>query len=422
MTHPSDTQTTTARFPALHHRDFRLLWMGQLISQTGSSMQTAAILWHIYQLTNSPFALGLIGLSRIVPIVVCSPLAGVIADTHDRRRVMLCTQSGMATLAAVLGWLTWQGHGIIWAIYLIAALSAAVGSFDNPARQSLIPNLVPRHHLTNALSLNVMMFQTASVVGPSLAGLLLAAGGVAAVYWLNAASFIAVLVALTLMRSVPHTPGATREVSLRAALEGLRFIRRSPIVLSTMMLDFAATFFASAMILLPVFARDIFDVGARGYGLLAAAPSIGAVVTGGVMSVIRSVNQQGRLLLWAVGVYGLATVMFGFSNGFAMAFASLVVIGASDTISMVLRGTIRQLVTPDELRGRMTSVNMVFVIGGPQLGELEAGTVAQLWGAPFSVVSGGIACIIAVALIALRWPHLREYDRHQDAHAANAAT
>lgn len=421
MNHPNP-QITTARFPALHSRDFRLLWMGQLISQTGSSMQGAAILWHIYRLTNAPIALGLVGLVRIVPILICSPLAGVIADAHDRRRLMLCTQSGMAVLAATLGWMTGQGRESAWLIYLISALAAAVGSFDNPARQSLIPNLVPRQHLTNALSLNVMMFQTASVVGPSLAGLLLAVGGAATVYWINAASFVAVIIALIRMRSVPHAPGTTREVSLRAAFDGFRFIRRSPIVLSTMLLDFTATFFASAMTLLPVFARDIFHVGPRGYGLLAAAPSIGAVVTGGVMSLIRSVNRQGRLLLWAVGVYGLATVLFGLAPGFGLAFVSLMLIGASDTVGMVLRGTIRQLVTPDELRGRMTSVNMVFVIGGPQLGELEAGAVAQLWGAPFSVATGGLACIAAVALIAYRWPHLREYDRHQEAQAAHAAT
>jgi MFS family permease len=386
--------------------------MGQLISQVGSSMQSATILWHIYRLTDSPVALGLIGLVRVVPIVVLSPLAGVVADVHDRRRLMLCTQSGLAILAAGLAWLTGHGLDTAWGIYLISFLSAGVGCFDNPARQSLIPNLVPPRHLTSAVSLNVIVFQTASVIGPSLAGLLLAFRGAAIIYWMNAASFLAVLIALWLMRPIPRTPGDVRAVSLRAAVEGLRFIRRSPIVLSTMLLDFTATFFASAMTLLPVFARDILHVGPRGYGLLASAPSVGAVVAGGIMSLLRDVNRQGRLLFVAVGTYGLATVAFGLSPGFTMACVSLALIGASDTVSMVLRGTIRQLATPDELRGRMTSINMMFVIGGPQLGELEAGVVAQVWGARFSVVTGGLACLVAVVLIAIRWPHLREYDHH----------
>jgi MFS family permease len=417
-----DTHITTSRFPALHYRDFRLLWMGQFLSRIGSSMQSATILWHIYRLTDSPLALGLIGLVRIVPIVVFSPLAGVVADVHDRRRLMVYTQSGLAILAAVLAWLTGHGMDTAWGIYLISALNAAVGCFDNPARQSLIPNLVPPRHLTNAVSLNVIVFQTASVVGPSLAGVLLAVRGAAIVYWINAASFLAVLFALWLMRPTPRTSGGVQKISLHAAIDGLRFIHRSPIILSTMLLDFAATFFASAMTLLPVFARDILHVGPRGYGLLSSAPSIGAVVTGGIMSLLRNVHRQGRLLFVAVGVYGLATVVFGLSPGFTMAFLSLALIGASDTISMVLRGTIRQLATPDELRGRMTSVNMMFVIGGPQLGELEAGAVAQVWGARFSVVTGGLACVMAVVLIAIRWPHLREYDSHQGEHAADAAT
>jgi MFS family permease len=249
------------------------------------------------------------------------------------------------------------------------------------------------------------------VIGPSLAGVVIANLGVAAVYWLDALSYLAVIGSLVLMRVRPE-PHAGTSVSLRAALDGIRFLRSEPIILSTMLLDFIATFFGSALTLLPLFARDILRVGPEGLGLLYAAPSAGAVIAGIWMSLVAGSRRQGLLLLAAVMAYGLCTTVFGLSTSFWLSLLMLAGVGAADTISTVIRNTIRQLRTPDELRGRMVSVNMLFFMGGPQLGEFEAGVVARLAGGPFSVWSGGVMCMVAVGLLAWRVPALRTYDEH----------
>jgi MFS family permease len=273
---------------------------------------------------------------------------------------------------------------------------------------------VPREHLPNAISLNTIMFQTASVAGPSLGGVLIATTSVGWAYIANAISFGCVIVALLMMRDVPpRATGAAAsrdDVSLHAALEGLRFVFRSPLIRSTMLLDFFATFFSSATALLPIFAQDILHVGARGYGWLYAAPAVGAVATSAVMvPMTERIERRGPTLLWAVAGYGLATVVFGISRSFWLTFACLALTGATDTVSMVIRNIVRQLETPDRLRGRMTGVNMVFFMGGPQLGELEAGVVANWFGAPFSVITGGVGCLIATAWVAASTPALRRY-------------
>jgi MFS family permease len=210
----------------------------------------------------------------------------------------------------------------------------------------------------------------------------------------------------------PAHPHASNDVSFRSALEGLRFVFRSPLIRSTMLLDFFATFFSSATALLPMFAQDILHVGARGYGWLYAAPAAGAVITSVIMvGLVERIERRGATLLWGVVVYGAATVVFGVSRSFLLTFLCLAATGAADTVSMVIRNVTRQLQTPDHLRGRMTGVNMVFFMGGPQLGELEAGLMAQWMGAPFSVVSGGVGCLIAVAWVAATTPMLRRYRR-----------
>ncbi len=406
-----------SHFVALRHRNFRLIWWSQLISMSGSAMQMAAILWHVSLLVSrhKALALGLVGLVRILPILVFSLLSGVAADALDRRKVMIVTQSSMAVLAGVLAFLTFRGLSTVWPIYALTALSAAAGSFDSPARQSLVPNLVPREDLPNAISLIAIMFQVASVTGPSLAGLVIASLGVGWVYLINALSFLVVILALFLMRDVPEVHEADKAaISLRSALEGLRFVFASPMIRSTMLLDFFATFFSSATALLPIFAQDILLVGARGYGWLYAAPSVGALLASVLMvRMVDRIERRGPVLLWAVVCYGLATMAFGVSRVFWFTFLSLALTGASDTVSMVLRNIIRQLETPDRLRGRMTGVNMIFFTGGPQLGELEAGLVANWMGAPFSVISGGIGCLLATAWITLKTPALPAYRRSQ---------
>lgn len=381
-------------------------------------MQTLAVNWHISVLTNyDPLALGIVGLSRVLPIIVFSLIGGATADARDRRKVMIVTQTVMALLAALLGLITDAGNRTVWPIYVINALAASAWAFDNPARQSLIPSLVKREHLTNAMSLNQIMFQTATIVGPTVAGLIIGArsGGtdydphaISIVYWINALSFLAVIGALFSMRPTPVE--TKRKVDVGSVGEGLRFVRGQPIIWSTMLLDFFATFFSSANQLLPIFAEKILRVGATGFGILSAAPAVGALLGGSVMSLLSRVRRPGALILYSVAVYGLATLVFGVSTSFWVSLIFLGLTGTADAVSTILRATIRQLVTPDHIRGRMTSINMIFFMGGPQLGELEAGVVAALIGAPLSVVTGGLGCLIAVALVAWKVPMLRQYD------------
>jgi MFS family permease len=411
-------------FVALQHRNYRLIWIGLFVSITGSMMQNAALLWHVSLLVSPArkgLALGFMGLVRVLPIVVFSMVSGVVADAWDRRKLMLFTQASAAVVALALAALTLHGLSTVWPIYALSAIGGAVAAFDLPARQALIPTLVPREHLPNAISLNTIMFQTASVTGPSLGGLVIAATDVGWVYVANAITFGFVIVSLLMMRDVP-TRASTRvgrpasnagprdDVSLSAAVEGLRFVFRSPLIRSTMLLDFFATFFSSATALLPIFAQDILRVGPQGYGWLYAAPAAGALLMSAAMVPLTDrIERRGPTLLWAVAGYGLATVVFGLSRSFWLTFACLALTGATDTVSMIIRNIIRQLETPDRLRGRMTGVNMVFFMGGPQLGEMEAGAVANWFGAPFSVVSGGVGCLVATAWVAATTPALRRY-------------
>ena len=385
-------------------------------------MQNAALLWHVSLLAppeRKGLALGAVGLVKIVPIVIFSMASGVVADAWDRRRVMVFTQSGSALVAFGLAALTLHGLSSLWPLYTLAALGAAVGAFDLPARQALIPMLVPRDHLPNAISLSAIMLQAASVVGPFAGGLVIAGSGVGWAYLINAFSFLFVIAALLMMTDVPPTErseAAGGGVSLAAALEGLRFVFRSTLIRSTMLLDFFATFFASATALLPIFAQDILHVGPSAYGWLYAAPAAGALAASAAMvPMTERISRRGQLLLWAVVGHGLATVVFGISRAFWLTFVCLALVGATDMVSTVIRNIVRQLETPDRLRGRMTGVNMIFFLGGPQLGELEAGAVANWLGPVFSVVSGGIGCLLATTWLGAASPTLRRYRAEEPA-------
>jgi len=411
--------------PALQHRRYRLLWFGLLTSIVGNRMQFAAVLWHINTINGEAIALGGLGLVRILPILIFSLLAGVVADVVNRRRLMLLTQGVLALMSLFLGWLTLRGIESLWAIYAIMAASAAVSAFDLPARQSLVPNLVPRHNLTNAFSMNAIAFQFGSIVGPALAGLVLANTNMAYAYFINALSYIAVIVALIRMGPVEQETvdrgTITQGRFLRSIAEGLRFVVGQPIIFSSMLLDFFATFFSSATYLLPIFATDILHVDAVGYGWLLAAPAVGAGLVSLVLAFYRTIRRQGVVLLISVAGFGIATVVFGVSRTFWLTFTALAFTGVTDGISVIIRNTVRQLQTPDNLRGRMTSVNQMFFRGGPQLGEMEAGIVGQLFGAPLAVISGGIACLIAVAALALRYPELRNFQGDEPIQAGKSA-
>ena len=405
--------SNNSAFTALRHRDFRLLWLGQIVSVTGSQMQFVAINWHVYQLTKSPFALGLVGLFRGVPIILCSLAGGVVADAIDRKRLMIVTQTIMLMCAAMLTAGTLAGFESVWPIYLLSAIASAATAFDTPARQALMPTLVPIEDFPNAVSLAVIVFNVATIAGPAIAGFLLAESGPGIIYGINALSFLAVIAALVAMRASGQPDLQTDRkdaLSLAALKEGLSFVWHTPIIVQTMTLDFVATFFASATLLLPIFALEQLHVGPRGYGFLAAAPAIGSVLTALVMARLGTLRRQGRLVVAAVAVFGVATAGFGVSTVYWISLLLLAITGSADTVSTVLRQTIRQLVTPNHLRGRMTSINMMFFMGGPQLGELEAGVLAGFIGAPWSVVVGGLGSLITAAIAALRSKSLMKFE------------
>jgi MFS family permease len=396
---------------SLRYRDFRLLWFGQLVSMSGTQMQRVAIAWHIYLLTHDPIALGLIGVFRVLPVLIFSLIGGVVADAQDRRRVLLLTQTAMMLSAALLAVITFMGNVSAPVIYVLVSLTAVAGSFDGPARQSLVPNVVPREHVANAFSLNSIMGEVARVVGASVGGLVIASlGGVGSVYALNAFSYLAIIGAVLMMRPVPRVKLERKTLSLQAVFDGFRYMRQSPVIMGAMLMDFFATFFGSASTLLPIIASDVLHVGAEGYGILSAAPSIGSILSGALMTMRPHFRRPGRIMLAAVALYGVATILFGLSNIYVLSLFFFAFTGAGDTISMILRQTIRQLSTPDSLRGRMTSINMIFAMGGPQFGDMEAGIAAQLFGAPIAVISGGVGCILAVLLMIRLAPALRDFD------------
>jgi MFS family permease len=398
--------------PALHYPRFTWLWVSLLISTAGSAMQLAALLWHLRLLSNLPLVVSGIGLARFVPILVFAPFGGVVADAYNRRKVLLVTQTTMTLTALGLGLLTWQGTIQIWHIYVLTAIQAVATSFDGPARQSMVPNLIPRQALPSAFSLQSIASNTGSIAGPGLGGMVIAYLGLQYAYLFNAASFLAVIGALLLIGPITQEKGPVikgAKASLESIREGIHFVTHQPIILSSMLLDFIATFFSSATTLLPFVARDVLHVGEVAYGWLVSADSVGAVLVGLIFSQQSHIRRQGALLLASVTAYGLATVLFGFARTFPFAVLALMLVGAGDSISTILRNTIRQIQTPDYIRGRMVSLNQIFFMGGPQLGEIEAGLVGQLLGIPVSIITGGIGCVIGVALVALRWPQLRRY-------------
>jgi MFS family permease len=425
-------KTTTPRLVAFQHRDFRLAWGGDLLATTGAQVQLFAINWHVVQLLahqtltfswfGSPvtlqgeslqaLGLGFVGLSRVIPIVLFALLGGLVADSRDRRMIYMTARSVSLLLASLLTILTLTGHITLLAVYLLTAAAAAVNAFANPARQSIMPNLVPREHLTNAVSLTTLMFQISTITGPALFGLINLHFDLGFCYLITALGFLGNILAWS---NVQHRGQVvnTNGVGWASLVEGLRFTLKTPMIWSTMLLDFFATFFSSAQTMLPLVATSILKLDALGYGILGTAQPIGAVIAGTVVALRSDIRKQGVVLLTSVGVYGLATALFGLSSTFILSYIFYALTGVGDTVSTVIRGTIRQLLTPDHLRGRMTSVNMIFFMGGPQLGELEAGLVAAAFGVPFSIFSGGVATVLLTIWIAWKYPQLRNYQGYE---------
>lgn len=395
-------------FRALRYRDFRLLWIGQVVSLSGTWMQWAAQGWLVLRLTDSAFYLGLIGFCTYVPVLLFALAAGVAADHLPRRNALLWTQGVAMLLAAVLAALTWFGWVRLWQIALLAFGQGTAAAFDIPLRQSLLQDLVVRKDLQNAIALNSLAFNGARLVGPVLAGFLVAAYGEALCFLVNAVSFLAVLVGLALMR-VPGTRAGNDEASwIGAARAGLSYAVQTPRVRAVLGLVVVSSVFGMPYsILLPVFARDVLLAGSRGLGMLMGAAGLGAVAGALYLAARRTSRYAGRIVATAVALLGAAVIGFGVSRSFVLSLILLIFVGAALLIQLATSNTLLQLTAPPELRGRIVSLYMLAFIGMAPIGSLLSGIAARTWGAPATVIAGGVVCVLAAILFATRIPTLR---------------
>jgi MFS family permease len=390
-------------------RDYRLLFTGNAVSYLGRQLTVVAIPFQVFTITGSSLAVGMIGLATVVPLVTLSLAGGAIADAVDRRRLLLVTQLLSAATSAGLALNAMSASPRLWPIYVLAALSAGLAGVDLPARNAMIPNLVGRELYPSAAALGQIQFQIGQVAGPALAGVIISQVSLAAAYWIDVASFAAAVVALLLIAPQPPEGGGTR-ASLSSIAEGLRYVRGRKLLLSTFLIDIDAMVFGMPRALFPALGTGFFGGGAATVGLLYAAPGAGALIGALFTGWVGGVRRQGRAVIIAVIVWGGAIAAFGLIPWLPLGLFMLALAGAADVVSAVFRNTILQLSVPDGLRGRLSSVHIAVVTGGPQLGDAEAGAVAALATPRFSVVSGGVACIVGV-LALVRWvPELARYD------------
>jgi MFS family permease len=370
-----------------------------------------ALPFQVYELTRSPLAVGIIGLVQIVPLIGFSLVGGAIADAVDRRKLLIWTQIGLTATSLLLVGGAIAGEPPLWFVYLAAGLIAALSAIDSPARSAAIPNLVARKDLPSAIALNQVLFQVSDIIGPAVGGLILARLGLAWAYGIDAISFLAAIGAMLAMRPMPQRreEGASR--GFAAIREGFAYLKGRRVLQSTFVIDLNAMVFGMPRAVFPPLALDVLRVGPQGLGLLYAAPAAGALVGALLTGWVRHVRHQGRAVMWAVIVWGAAIVAFGLSStrAFWLGLAFLAVAGAADVISAIFRSTILQGTVPDSLRGRVSAIHIMVVTGGPRLGDLEAGVVAQLVTPVFSVISGGAATVLGVVLLGLAVPQFWRY-------------
>ena len=377
-------------------------------------MQQLALAWQIYLLTGQPLSLGIIGIVRAGPVILFSIFGGALADIMSRRKLLLITQSTLLALSTIMAVTTATGIATVGLLYVLVFLSSTASSADGPAHSAVIPSLVPRHIMTNAITLNNLSWSVAGIIGPALGGLIIAGFGAGVAFALDAVSFLGVIIALLLVKA-PLLPGEVpadqRGIrgNLQRIWEGFAFLGRTRMVLTLALLDFFAMLFGASLTLLPVFAKDILKVGAEGLGVLAAAPAVGAVLGAAGLTLFKRPRFPGRIVLAAIALYSVCVIVFGLSTIFWLSWLMLAGTGLADTISMTMRQSIRQLLTPEEFRGRIAGVNYLFAVSGTQLGEFEAGVLAQVIGTQPAVALGGLACLGMVSLINWRSQGIRHF-------------
>src|ERR1043166_1298652 len=407
----SEAPPPTGRFAAFHYRDFRLFWPSLFISNIGTWMQMTATNWLLYQLTHSPVQLGLNGVFRAVPSIGLGLISGTFADRYDRRWLLLWTQVISGLLALALGLLDQSGNIQAWQIYLFTFISASVGSFDSPARNSLFPVLVPRSVLPGAVALNSLLWKGAGLLGPSVGGIAISLMGTSGAFYVNAASFLVVVVALLMMRT-PVKIAEKKHRFFEETKEGFSYIVSKPIILGIMVMEAASSFFGVDNAILTILASDVFRVGAYGFGFLQSSRGIGAVIGSSFYIGIGQRPAQGKILLISAILYGITFAFFSLSSSFVLALFLLTIVGALDTIWGAARSTILQLMAPERFRGRVMGVFQLSNRGLNPLGQTETGLVVPMIGARATAFLGGIL-ISAVTIITLwRVPEIARFRWH----------
>jgi MFS family permease len=403
--------------PLRHSRDFRLLFSGQLVSTLGTQLTAVAVPYQVFRITHSSLDVGLVSLSQLVPLLIFSLAGGVVADAHDRRRVLMATEALMAVTSTGLALNGGLRHPALWPLFVLTAAQGGLAGFDRPAFNAAIARLVPSEDLAAAYALWQVQFQIGIVVGPSVAGVILAGGGVATVYWLDVASFVVSFVSVSIQRPQPLLDSGARRSAWRSVGEGFSYLRGRQVIQGVYLLDIDAMVFGMPRALFPALGLDFFHGGAEAVGFLYAAPGAGALVGALTTGWVKAIRRQGRAVIVAVIVWGAAIAVFGLVDVLWIGLVLLAVAGWADVVSAVFRNTILQTAIPDSLRGRLSAIQIAVVQGGPRLGDLEAGAVAEGFGSSFSVVSGGVACVIGALALAAALPGFR----HQEAPVAESA-
>lgn len=400
---------------ALNHRNFRLLWIGLFLSNVGTWMQAVAQGWLVYDLSHRPLDLGLIGLSRAIPLIAFSLFGGAIADRVDKKRLLYVTQTLAAVFAAALGFLTALHVVRVWHVIVLSFLSAAVLAFDQPTRQAMLPSLVAKADLMNAISLNSMVFNGAALVGPMFAGLLIKAGlGLADVFYANALSFGSVILALAMMNLPPHLPAAEAKSVLYDLLEGLRYIKKQRLLMALIAIAAVSSFFGrSYVVLMPVFARDVLHSGLDGLATLTAAPGAGTILGSFLIASLGEIRRKGRLLILAGSAWVGLLLVFANSRLLLLSGLTLVLIGAADAIVMATTMTLLQVSTDNRFRGRVMSMFTLTILGLMPLGQGPLGAYAGVASAPSAVTLGALAVGLFFLVVLTVMPRLWGVELHQ---------
>ena len=393
-------------YAALRFLDFRLLLIGRFITSFGTEMVSFAIAWELWLRTHSAFALGLVGLVQVVPVILLSLPAGHVADQYNRRRIVLITQLSFGLCALGLTYLSYTQGPLVF-VYLCLFGIGVARSFNDPASSTLVPETVPPHLFSSAATWNSGTWHIASILGPAAAGLIVAyAGNVTIIYAFDAIGAIIFTILLSMIKG-KQLPLARKSATGAALIEGFKFMRDTKVILAAITLDMFAVLFGGAVALLPIYATDILKVGPQGMGIMRAAPSIGALLMAFILAHLPPMKNAGRTLLLAVAGFGICTIIFGLSSWFWLSVLMLALLGGLDNISVVIRGTLLLTQTPDEMRGRISGVNSIFIGISNELGSFESGFAAALFGPVIAVVGGGIGTILVVLAAAKYWPEMR---------------